>query len=455
METVRVMVDMSATLVHFGHVRLLKKAKECMPDKNVKVVVGLTSDEEIRNIKLYKPELNFEERKEMLEGIRYVDEVVSTPWLITQKVLDDNKIDYLVHGSDNSNDIENIIVFPRTEGVSSEELRARALNSIVQKRNLMKPMFTPGPSNLSPASVLDIRPAFGRDDQEYLDTEAKVLENIRQLTGHDNIVRLQGSATTAIDVATSNFVLGKVLIVDSGYYSNRLIEIYDRKKELLKATEVTVINYNQITEELKDSRKFDWIATTYTETANAFLADLDLLCQLKEAKSAKLFLDATASINTEEYHEKSDACAFSSCKGLMGLTGAGFITFNDGCLETELKPTLPFVLDIDTYINKKTTGPYHALCSLNTISENFDGIRANIKATKEFFMNKHAERIIRPANEQPNLSTVFKQEGIEFEKGVPYSPRTVKEGTAVICHLGDAFSEADRIGEIYNDIKLK
>lgn len=65
----RVMVDMSATLIHHGHIRLLKKAAEIG-----EVVVALTSDEEVKKTKGYVPELNFEERKEILEGIKYVRE---------------------------------------------------------------------------------------------------------------------------------------------------------------------------------------------------------------------------------------------------------------------------------------------------------------------------------------------------------------------------------------------
>ena len=41
----RIMVDMSATLIHHGHIRLLKAAKE-LGD----VVVALTTDDEIRKI---------------------------------------------------------------------------------------------------------------------------------------------------------------------------------------------------------------------------------------------------------------------------------------------------------------------------------------------------------------------------------------------------------------------
>ena len=37
-------------------------------------------------------------------------------------------------------------------------------------------------------------------------------------------------------------------------------------------------------------------------------------------------LDATASIGLEANHELSDVMAYSSCKGLFGLTGASFVS---------------------------------------------------------------------------------------------------------------------------------
>ena len=42
----RIMVDMSATLLHHGHVRLLRKASELG-----QVIVALTTDEEVRGKK--------------------------------------------------------------------------------------------------------------------------------------------------------------------------------------------------------------------------------------------------------------------------------------------------------------------------------------------------------------------------------------------------------------------
>lgn len=122
------MVDMSATLIHHGHIRLLKKAAELG-----NVVVALTTDDEILKKKGYVPELNFEERKEILEALRCVDEVVPSPWLIDEAFVDAHRCDLLVHGSDNSNHIpeEKLVLFPRTEGISSSMLRERVLDSLV------------------------------------------------------------------------------------------------------------------------------------------------------------------------------------------------------------------------------------------------------------------------------------------------------------------------------------
>jgi cytidyltransferase-like protein len=123
----RVMVDMSATLIHHGHIRLLRAAKE-----HGHVIVALTTDEEIRSKKGYEPELDFASRREIIEAIRFVDEVVPSPWLIDETFLDQHRVDLLVHGSDNSNPIphDRLLVLPRTSGISSSIIRGRVLKSV-------------------------------------------------------------------------------------------------------------------------------------------------------------------------------------------------------------------------------------------------------------------------------------------------------------------------------------
>lgn len=127
MKEKRIMVDMSATLLHHGHIRLLKKAKELG-----KVIVALTTDDEIQTKKGYLPELSYHERKELLESVIYVDEVVPCPWLIDNAFLIQHDIDLLVHGDDNVNHVpeEKLIIFPRTNGISSSDLRERVLDTL-------------------------------------------------------------------------------------------------------------------------------------------------------------------------------------------------------------------------------------------------------------------------------------------------------------------------------------
>jgi len=118
----RVMVDMSCTLLHHGHIRLLRKAADLG-----RVIVALTTDDEILTKKGYTPELSFEERKEILLAIKYVWDVIPSKWLLDDDYIRENKIDILVHGDDNSNEITacELVIFPRTQGVSSTEIRAR------------------------------------------------------------------------------------------------------------------------------------------------------------------------------------------------------------------------------------------------------------------------------------------------------------------------------------------
>ena len=452
----RIMVDMSATWIHHGHARLLDRVRKYIKKGRIDatLVVGLTTDEEIKRTKGYVPELRYEQREELLKAFRGVEEVVPVPWLLTQGVLEKYEIDLLVHGDDNANEVKNLLIFPRTQDIASRDLRKEALRTRVEAKNAEKPMFTPGPASLSYHALKDLIPAFGRDDSEYDEIERTVLSNTLRLTGHDHIVRMQGSATTAIDVATSNIVLGRILLLQTGYYSQRFEAIYGGKIASLPNTSLEVISYEDLDKEMNDPRQFDWVINVYTETATAFLSDIHKVRKLADSKGAKLFLDATGSINLEPYHELSDACAFSSCKGLGGLTGAGFITYKEGAVSPLNNYPKPFSLDLATYAEKKTTGPYHAICSLYSLSQNYEKITQNVAQSKAFFMKKNETILVRKPHEEPQLCTLFQSDKILLSKGVPYSPRRMQEGCKVVCHLGDMFVEEENIGDIYQNITI-
>lgn len=126
----KILVDMSATIIHHGHIRLLKKAS-----KYGKVIVALTTDEEIKKSKGYIPELNFKQRKEILENIRFVSSVIASNWLIDEKFLKKHKINLLVHGHDCPNPVakEKKVIFKRTKGISSNEIRKKVISNYLKK----------------------------------------------------------------------------------------------------------------------------------------------------------------------------------------------------------------------------------------------------------------------------------------------------------------------------------
>ncbi len=121
---------MSCTIIHHGHIRLIKKAK-----RYGDIIIGLTTDKQIKKFKGYYPELNYKFRKEILSEIKGVKKVVPTDWLITQKYLDKHKVDILVSGSDYKNRKfkTKTINFKRTKAISSTLLRKKA-SKILKKK---------------------------------------------------------------------------------------------------------------------------------------------------------------------------------------------------------------------------------------------------------------------------------------------------------------------------------
>tara|TARA_B100000927_G_C16205525_1_gene365379 strand:- start:223 stop:615 length:393 start_codon:yes stop_codon:yes gene_type:complete len=119
----KIMVDMSSTLIHHGHIRLIKKAR-----KYGDIIIGLTTDKQIQKFKGYLPELNYKSRREILLEIKGVKKVVPSDWLVTQKFLDKHKIDILISGGDyrNRKFKTKTINFNRTKFISSTILRKKA-----------------------------------------------------------------------------------------------------------------------------------------------------------------------------------------------------------------------------------------------------------------------------------------------------------------------------------------
>jgi len=63
-------------LPHLGHIRLLKNCRK-IAGENGKVVVALNTDEFVFKFKKRRPIMSYLERKEVLENLRFVDQVIA------------------------------------------------------------------------------------------------------------------------------------------------------------------------------------------------------------------------------------------------------------------------------------------------------------------------------------------------------------------------------------------
>ena len=114
-------------LLHYGHINLLKRAKE-LGDY---LVVGLSTDEFNLNEKNKKCYFPYEQRKQLLESIRYVDLVIPEEgW--NQKLTDVDlyQIDTFVIGDDWKGKFDflkekcDVIYLPRTPEISTSQIKA-------------------------------------------------------------------------------------------------------------------------------------------------------------------------------------------------------------------------------------------------------------------------------------------------------------------------------------------
>ena len=112
-------------LLHWGHIRMLKRAKE-LGDY---LIVALSTDE-FNTIKGKKAYHNYDERKAMVEAIRYVDLVIpEETWEQKARDIKDYHVDVLVMGDDWEGKFDElksdceVIYLPRTEGISTTKIK--------------------------------------------------------------------------------------------------------------------------------------------------------------------------------------------------------------------------------------------------------------------------------------------------------------------------------------------
>jgi aspartate aminotransferase-like enzyme len=310
--------------------------------------------------------------------------------------------------------------------MTKEDLWQSGLDLRIESVN-QTAVFTPGPASLCSGNLEALGPAFGRGDAAYEEVERGVLDALLRMTGHQTIVRMQGSATLALEIAVRNFSFGRVLVVSSGYYAARLGAFARSSKEVCHVDEVEFERIQDI------SGQYDWVMACHVETSRAIKLSMPALRALADRTGARLLVDATASIGLEDGHELADLLAYSSCKGLCGLTGAAFVAFN-GSPSNEVDS---FYLDLRTHLEKRVTGPYHVIQSLAPILKDHDSIRLAVSANKAAFMRCFGDYAALPAELQPQLCTHVLKRLVSARPALMYEPRAAISGS-IVCHLGEA-----------------
>ncbi len=467
----RVMVDMSTTLIHHGHIRLLQRASE-----HGKVIVGLTTDDEIISKKGYEPELSYEQRKEVLEAIRYIDEVVPTPWLIDDTVLEQYNIDLLVHGDDNANHIEEnkLLIFPRTEGISSTLMRERVLKSYAQKKS-QNVLLNPGPATTTYSVKLaqvvdDICPR----EIEFGDLMEWVSEALTEIVADKEeytTILFGGSGTAVIESILTSVVPHdkKLLIVNNGAYGKRMCQIADAFEMNyieFKSSPIEPIDMQNLHKTLAEDSEISHLAFIHNETTTGLLNDLNAFSELSEKYGVELIVDAMSSyaaLPIDMQKQNISYLAASSNKNIQGMAGVGFVIAKKKDLEN-LKEIKPRSFYLNLYMQYRNFTKTHQMRFTPPVQTLYSLKQAIVEAKEEGIEKRHQrysrswktlteglkklglKYLVDDKDHSKIITSIFIPDGVDFnqmhnfffEKGFTIYPGKVDEfNTFRVANIGE------------------
>lgn len=118
-------------MFHIGHLNIIRRAKE----QCEYLIVGVSTDENVQTYKHKTPVIPFEQRKAIVEAIKYVDQVVPQENMDKFAAWEKYHFDAIFHGddwkgSDMYNQIEaklkavgcDMVFLPHTDGISTSQI---------------------------------------------------------------------------------------------------------------------------------------------------------------------------------------------------------------------------------------------------------------------------------------------------------------------------------------------
>ncbi len=123
-------------MFHIGHLNILRKAKEQCDY----LIVGVSTDEVVESYKHHLPIIPFEDRKAIVESIKYVDKVVAQDTMNKMNMWEKLHFDVMFHGDEwkgtplylqYEKEFAEVGVcieyLPHTKGINSSMLREKIL----------------------------------------------------------------------------------------------------------------------------------------------------------------------------------------------------------------------------------------------------------------------------------------------------------------------------------------
>jgi alanine-glyoxylate transaminase/serine-glyoxylate transaminase/serine-pyruvate transaminase len=168
-------------------------------------------------------------------------------------------------------------------------------------------LMIPGPIEFEPAVLAALgAPTTSHVAADFIEAFGQALEKTRKvfLSDDGQPFVLAGSGTLAMDTAVANVIEpgDKALVVDTGYFSDRMaaiLERYGAQVTYVKAPVGGRPTLEEVEAALKQDQ-FKVVTITHVDTSTAVITDVKALAQLAQRYSALSIVDGVCSVAGEE-----------------------------------------------------------------------------------------------------------------------------------------------------------
>ena len=447
----KVYVALSADILHKGHINILKTAK-LYGD----VYVGLLTDEAISSYKNI-PYLDYEKRKVVVENIKYVKKVIPQKTLDYVANLNLIKPDYVVHGDDWKSGIQ-------------KEIRKRVIKTIKNwSAKLIEPKYT---KNISSSSIK-------KEMANIMALPENRVSRLKRLMKSKKIVRILEShnALTGLIIDKINIKDNKKIIEFDGMWSSSLTDSATKGKpdnssvdfssRIASMNEMMDVTTKPLVFDADNGGQIEHLSFLVRSLERAGVSAIIMEDKVGLKKNSlfknqagakqdkpKLFAKKIKKVcdtrRSKDFMVIARIESFILGKGLFGLTGGAFITFNNYANNNIDE----FNLNILNHLQKKMTGPYHAVCSLDGILKNYKNFSYSVKLNKKIFIDRMKDHLMYPKKHQPNLCTLINKKVKSLNKNVVLYQSRADINGSVVCHLGEVHLNKSSKGKILDYLKL-